>query len=323
MPLVTSSSFAPHTAFSNPHLQTALGVILPIGKTSPYARTQVPTEDGEILCLDWLYASSSSLAVVCHGMEGSSISPYVRSLCTALHLRGWNVVACNMRGNGGEGSRTPTFSHAGSSGDLRSIINSIPPTYGPIVLIGFSLGGNIVLKYLGEEGNAISHRIVAGCVFSVPCDLASTAEKLANPWLYPYMARLLWDLKKRIDRLSRTFPGAIKPFSLHRLKTFRQFDDQYTAPLHGFRDASHYWSLSSSVYHLEGITVPTLIVNAKDDPFLDLPSFPVGTAARHKHVFLEVPAKGGHLGFFESLRQPQRWVNTRTTAFINEVLGKR
>ena len=323
MPLVTPSTFSSPKIISNPHLQTVLGVMSHRPALPAYERQHVTTSDGEVLCLDWLRANNRSVAIVCHGLEGSSTSSYMRSMCSSLYSAGWDVVACNMRGSGGERSRTPTFSHGGSSDDLRTVINSLSQSYQEIALVGFSLGGNIILKYLGEEGSAVPGRLLAACVFSVPCDLASTADKLARPRLYPYMVQFLWYLKKRIDRLSRGFPEVVKPFSLNEVKTFRQFDQIYTAPLHGFRDVIHYWNSSSAVAYLKGIATPTLIVNASDDPFLDTPSFPIDLVSRLPNVYLEIPKAGGHLGFLDAALQPRGWVNDRTMEFFNNVRGKR
>lgn len=319
MPLVHSSTFSTGRLLSNAHVQTVLGAVSLLPAVPPYQRERLVTSDGELLCLDWLRAHNRSVAVVCHGLEGSSHSSYMRSMCSALHQAGWDVIGCNMRGSGGATSRTPTFTHAGASQDVRTIVESIPAQYKHIALVGFSLGGNIVLKYLGEEGQALPHRVTAACVFSVPCDLASTAYKLANPRFFPYMFQFILSLKKRIDHLSKSFPDVVRPFSLREVKTFQHFDGAYTAPLHGFQDVFQYWERSSAARVLQNITVPTLLVNAKDDPFLDNPSFPIYQAAKSKCLYLEVPETGGHLGFLKYPFQVRRWVNTRAISFFHSV----
>jgi predicted alpha/beta-fold hydrolase len=269
--------------------------------------------------LDWSLAGATRLALVAHGLEGNSTRPYILGMVRALNRRGWDAVVWNFRGCSGEPNRTLRFYHSGDSQDLHSVLSSILQgnSYQKLALIGFSLGGNIIMKYLGERGRQLNPKLQAGVAFSVPCDLASSAVKMSNPANMLYMKRFLRMLHEKVRAKVRMFPGEIDERGFHSIRSFKEFDERYTAPLHGFRSAEDYWEKSSSKPFLGRIGVPTLLVSALDDPFLSPPCYPYREALSNPCLFLETPETGGHVGFVSFNPDDEYWSESRALEFLN------
>jgi predicted alpha/beta-fold hydrolase len=271
--------------------------------------------------LDWLRTHSANLVVLIHGLEGSSRSPYIVGMARAFqsHSRPSDVLAVNLRGCSGEPNRAIRFYHSGETEDLRSVLSSIPNQYSSVTLIGFSLGGNIVLKYLGEAPDKVDPRIIAAIAFSVPCHLKTSSIVLSRGENRIYMKRFLQTLKAKIRDLARRHPDAVDLTGIEEMRTFRQFDGRYTGPLHGFRDAEDYWEKCSSRQFLSTIPTPTLLVNARNDPFLSPECFPEDEARNHSGFFLECPGSGGHLGFPSRRTGSISWVEERSISFLDTI----
>lgn len=236
-------------------------------------------------------------------------------MAAALQRRGWDVLAWNYRGCSGESNRLLPFYHSGASGDLHHVVShALAVHLAPrIDLVGFSLGGNMTLKYLGErEVPPRLHRAVA---FSVPCDLACSSIRLSSRTNRLYMDRFLRSLREKLEEKQPRFPDQIDLSGISRVRNFKQFDDRFTAPLHGFRDAEDYWARSSSRPFLPGIAIPALLVNAANDPFLGPGCFPREEAAASEWFHLEVPGDGGHVGF--STTAGEYWSEHRAAAFLD------
>lgn len=321
MPLVTSATYQSPPFLANGHVQTCLPTLIRRVKPVRYQRQHIPTPDGDFLHLDWAKTGSRKLAVLAHGLEGSSRSHYIQGLVHALHREGWDAVAWNARGCGGELVKVLRFTHSGSSDDLQTVLSHLTKPehdYDQIALIGFSLGGNLSLKYLGERGSEVDPRIVGAVAFSVPCDLHSSSMELGRTLANQiYMRNFLASLHQKIRRLMIQMPGAIHDDDYDQIRTFKQFDDRYTAPIHGFKDAEDYWHQSSSRPYLSRIRVPALLVNARNDPFLADECFPVEEAQANPHFFLEVPSSGGHVGFLEFNRLGEYWSERRAVEFLS------
>ncbi len=323
MPIIHESSFRP-ALLLGPHLQTIIPAMFPPRVAVSYRRERIDTPDGDFLDLDWLRSGSRRVAILQHGLEGSSGRPYIRGMAAALRDAGWDVLAWNFRGCGGQTNRTLRWYHSGETGDLRHVIAHALATVGyeQVALIGFSLGGNMTLKYLGEEGESIDPRIVGAVTFSVPCDLKSSALRLADRSNRIYMRRFLRTLADKVRRKMAVMPGMLSDEGLKGIATFQEFDDRYTAPLHGFRDAEEYWARSSSRAFLERIRVPALLVNALDDPFLAPPCYPAAEAERSRYFHLETPRSGGHVGFVAA-GPDRRWMEWRALEFLAPLLHGR
>ena len=283
-----------------------------------YRRERFITADEDFLDLDWVENGAKKIAILSHGLEGNTQRNYVLGMIRALQKHGWDALAWNYRSCSGEPNLKPRWYHSGDTGDLHSLIGHVVSRelYSEIVLIGFSLGGNVTLKYLGEQGSAIHPLISKAIAFSVPCDLKSSAIKLARRGNRLYMIRFMRTLHQKVRDKKRMFPNSIDDSNLSDVKTFTQFDDRFTAPLHGFRDAEDYFARASSRQFFSKITIPTLLVNARNDPFLDEPSFPYSEAAASTHFFFEAPDSGGHMGFVAFNDAGEYWSETRALQFL-------
>ena len=314
MPII-QSTFRPPWGLANGHLQTILPVLLRRVTPITRERERIETLDQDFLDLDWCRAEDADrLVIITHGLEGSSTDASVQGMASTLHRSGWDVLAWNLRGCSGEPNRLLRTYHSGAREDLERVIEHSAPNYKNIALIGFSIGGNITLKYLGDLGASINPRISGAVTFSVPCDLASSARALEAPINRIYMEHFMQNLRRKIRAKALDFPGKVSTNGLHRMHTFREFDNTYTAPMNGFLSAEVYWKRASSKPSLAGITVPTLMISALNDPFLGPECFPCDIAAVHPYLHLETPESGGHLGFLTS--GSGYWSESRAVEFM-------
>jgi predicted alpha/beta-fold hydrolase len=317
MPLITNSTYRP-CGLANEHLQTILPVLFRRVPLITRERERITTPDGDFLDLDWNRDHlSDSLVIITHGLEGNSTNTSVQGMAAAFHRAGWDTLAWNLRGCSGEMNRLLRTYHSGAWEDLQCVINHASGAYRQIALIGFSIGGNLTLKYLGDHGASINPAIKGAVAFSVPCDLASSALALESRINSIYMNHFLRDLRRKIRAKAVAFPGGISTQGLDHIRTFREFDGAYTAPLNGFLSAEDYWAQASCKPSLAGITVPTLLINALNDPFLAPKCFPREKAEANPHLYLEIPESGGHLGFIT--HGEEYWPETRAVEFLRGV----
>lgn len=279
------------------------------------------TDDDDELHLDWYRQGSGRLAILSHGLEGHSRRPYIQGLAKALFREGWDVLAWNFRSCGGIMNHQPRFYHSGATGDLDRVVrHGLAQGYQTLGLAGFSMGGNLTLLYLAEQSEKIDSRICGGIGFSVPCDLAGSADTLARPSRKIYMRRFLRDLRVKMEEKSRKFPGLIDTSDFGKIQSFHEFDDRFTAPLHGFRDAQDYWQSCSALGRLKDIRVPAVMVNARDDPFLSQRCFPEDPAVIGSHARVEYPKWGGHVGFVERAADGCYWSDRRAVRHFASLL---
>jgi uncharacterized protein len=324
MPIVARSSYNSPWILRNGHVQSILPVLCRRVTGVTYQRQRIATPDDDFLDLDFSPVGADRLAVVSHGLEGSSQRPYILGMVRALNRAGWDALAWNFRGCSGEPNRQLRFYHSGDTEDLDTVVSHIlaKARHSLVVLIGFSLGGNITLKYLGELGASLDPRIVAAVAFSVPCDLTSAAVAMSRSRNTVYMKRFLHMLHVKIRWKILQFPGAINDRHYQDIHTFQQFDQRYTAPLHGFVSAADYYQKASSLPFLAGISVPTLLVNAADDPFLAPACYPLETARNNGHLFLEIPPFGGHVGFMNWSEDGDYWSEKRAVKFLMNMVDQ-
>ncbi len=328
MPLLPSTYAAPR-GLRGGHAQTILPVFLPRLHRRWPQRERLELPDGDFLDLTWLRAAHGRgqghgprrLVILSHGLEGSVDAIYIRGMAATLHRAGWDVLAWNFRGCGGVPNRLMRSYHSGESADLRLVIDHAARQYEKIALVGFSLGGNITLKYLGE---APAHpAVVAAVAISAPVDLAASARTLdENPRNQLYLRRFLKTLKDKTLEKARRFPDLGRMLAgqdgVAAVVTIREFDDRVTAPLHGFRDALDYWARASSLPLLGNIRIPALLLNARNDPLLTAESFPEPLAAPSPLLHLEAPDHGGHVGFVDFRRGLQPWHERRVAEFLSQ-----
>jgi predicted alpha/beta-fold hydrolase len=318
MPIIARSSYRPPFLLRNGHLQTVLPSLFRKVSGNLYERERIDTPDDDFLDLDWARIGSSRIAILSHGLEGNSRRHYMVGMARMLNRSGWDALAWNYRSCSGEPNCRLRMYHNGSIDDLDHVTAHALKTgrYGTAALIGFSLGGNLTLVYLGTKGAELDARIRKAVVFSVPCDLKASALELARPMNRIYMNQFLRSLHGKIRAKMALLPGQIDDNGYERIKNFKDFDDRYTAPIHGFRDAEDYWTRCSSGQFIPGIRIPALIVNALDDPFLAGDCYPVREATESMFVHLEQPRSGGHVGFMQINRDHSYWSEGRAIEFL-------
>jgi predicted alpha/beta-fold hydrolase len=299
------------------HLQTIVPALARRPRVA-WTRERWETPDGDFLDVDWAGAPDAArLLVLFHGLEGSSASHYARALAARAARQGWRIALPHFRGCSGELNRLPRAYHSGDSVEAAWMIERFSNTGRPLYAVGVSLGGNVLLKWLGESGSRAAKHVRRAAAISAPLDLAAAANALDRGFNREVYARhFLWTLRRKALEKLRRHPGLYDPARVRAANTLRAFDDAVTAPLHGFRDAEDYWARSSSAPWLSGIAVPTLVLNARNDPFLPAPALDAAAAhARdNRSVTLEFPATGGHSGF------PGRgdWLARRILHFLDE-----
>jgi predicted alpha/beta-fold hydrolase len=300
----------------NSHVETVYPAIFRyVSLSKKYERERLILKDGDFLDLDWVKTNSQRLVIVSHGLEGNTNRGYVMGMVNVFSSAGFDCVAWNYRGCSEEMNWNLKFYHSGATDDLGELINHATRknAYTEIVLIGFSLGGNLTLKYLGER--KVEGLIRKAVVFSVPCHLHSCCLQLSTATNRIYSNRFLKSLKNKIRSKAQKF-AQLDVSKLEKVDSLFEFDDNFTAPLHGFNNAIDYYQKSSSVQFLKSIEIPTLLVNAANDPFLSRECFPVDLLHGHKYVKIEIPEKGGHVGFTLFNRNGLYWSELRALDFI-------
>jgi predicted alpha/beta-fold hydrolase len=262
-----------------------------------------------------------SVIILSHGLEGNSGREYIRGMCRMFAAQGWDSVARNFRGCGGEPNLVPGLYHSGQTEDVyATVLYCLESGYERIALVGFSMGGNQVLKYLGESPGMVPPQVVAAMAFSVPCHLPEAARVLDQPGNAVYMRYFLRSLREKVRQKHALYPELYPLEGLEAMRSFAEFDGQYTAPIHGFASARDYWEKAACLPHLPHIAVPSLLINARNDPFLSNDCYPVDIAQQSRFLFLEMPDSGGHVGFTSRLGETAYWSETRAVEFFKPYL---
>ncbi|EMS31622.1 Hydrolase, alpha/beta fold family [Mariniradius saccharolyticus AK6] len=315
MPIIKSTEYEYPKWLFNGHLQTIVPGLFRDSHPLPFERERVDTPDGDFLDLDWLRKKSQDLVIISHGLEGNSRRPYMSGMARHFYTNGFDVLTWNFRGCSGELNRKPIFYHSGATYDLDFVIQHAGKEYTNIFLVGFSLGGNLTLKYLGEKRDR-GPKIKKAVAISVPLHLESSCVKISTGENIVYANRFLKTLKEKVVQKAKVFPNEIPTGILRKIKTLQDFDDHYTGPLHGFRDAHDYYEQNSSLYFLENIEIPVLILNAQNDPFLSERCFPVSLGRQLDQVWMDFPRYGGHVGFSPRKKEDIYWSEKRAFEFI-------
>ncbi len=316
MSVSTTSTYIPPKSLFNKHLQTIYpalirGVVLP-----DYERERIDTPDGDFLDLDWVRNGHSHLVVISHGLEGNSTRSYMTGMVNTFVERGFDILAWNYRGCSEELNRKPYSYHSGATYDLETVLqHGASLDYQKISLIGFSLGGNMTLKYLGEDSTLKPAQIVSAVVFSVPLDLYDCSKQIHHRSNYLYERRFLRSFFKKIKSKSKDFEE-IDRSKLIEVNSVYDFDEIYTAPLSGYKSAVDYYEQCSSIKFIKGITVPALVVNALNDPFLGPNCYEQGEFEKSDIVSFELPKEGGHCGFPSFNNNGRYWSEVRALEFV-------
>jgi uncharacterized protein len=307
-------NYAPPFFLFNAHLETIYPSILRSVNFAYQKNERIVTPDDDFLDVSLSTQQSSKLVIISHGLEGDNERPYIKGMAKACFDAGFDILAWNFRGCGKALNRQLRFYHSGATDDLETIVRYAESLkqYSSIFLIGFSLGGNVTLKYAGEGMPSIIKKVIG---LSVPLHLKTSSEKISLPSNRVYANRFLKSLKSKILAKASLMKG-LDTTSIEKIKTLKDFDDRYTAPLHGFRDAEEYYFQCSSIRFIRDITVPTLIINAKNDPFLSAECFPDKELKDHPFVVFESPSRGGHVGFSQFISSGLYWSEQRALSFL-------
>lgn len=292
-------AFKPASWCRGAHVQTIVGALFRPRPQLPLIRQRIETPDGDFLDLDFLEGKGSTV-VILHGLEGSSQALYVLSLLGEIKRRSLSACAINMRMCSGLPNRRLATYHSGKTEDLDCVIRYLKEKRNctKLLLVGFSIGGNIILKWLGEQGGPASAMIEKAVALSVPYDLAKSVELMDQGFnRYVYTRLLLSSLKAKLSLKKKIYPDAICYERVKNCSTFQVFDREVTAPLNGFTSETDYWTQASSGPFLKEIRVPTLLVHAEDDPFYPGRLLPYEEFKKSDYLHPLIVPAGGHLGF--------------------------
>lgn len=325
------TQYSPAWWLPGTHAQTLWGKLVRREPLQPTVMERWNTPDGDFLDVHRLEATSSSPTarlLVLHGLEGTIRSHYAQALLGEARVRGWAADMLIFRSCGDEMNLTRRFYHSGETTDLAFVVQRLLEEFPeqPLVLAGVSLGGNVLLKYLGEQGTGLPAQIKAAAAISVPFDLARSSSHINKGFARVYQRHFLRSLReKALGKLER-FPDLVPRGRLAAMRTMRDFDDVITAPLHGFRDADDYYSRSSSLGWIGRISIPTLLLSAVDDPFLpaDVLDQVRTEASRNRLLELDFPPHGGHAGFItgENPFRPDYYAERRACQFLADHLAR-
>jgi len=316
------SPYRPAWWLAGPHAQTVAGRLLRRGDVSSLRRERINTPDGDFLDLDFtpLARDGHPVVLLLHGLEGSARRGYALNTYRELESRGIGAVGLNFRSCSGEPNRLARSYHSGDTGDLAFVLEWIEHRLprSPTAAVGFSLGGNVLLKWLGENGDVAAGRLVACAAASVPFDLAACADVLDSTRIGRfYVRRFLNTLIAKVEAKREILAGRIDIERVLASRSFREFDDAATAPLHGFRDADDYYARSSSAGFLEHIRVPTLVLHAEDDPFMPGAALPRDVLRSNPSLHPVITRNGGHVGFITGRPwAPRYWAEREAAAFL-------
>ena len=322
---IIPSAFTPAPWLKNRHAQTVYSSLPWAWRSWPELRREpLKLPDGDVTAVDWLIAgderpATTPLLIVLHGLEGSAESPYARMLMEAAFTHGWRACVLHFRDCGDYRNLLPRRYHAGETNDLRHFLKTLQQTghSGPLLAVGFSLGGNVLMKYLGESADDTPLR--AACGVSVPLDLHECAKALNVGLSKGYQRYLLKRMKRSVVQKFNPHTAAFNWDTAMQAKNFAEFDDAVTAPLHGFENGVDYYDKCSSVRFLDKIERPTLIINALDDPFMSPEVIPAADQLSDK-VTLEIAEHGGHVAFINGGTpwKPTFYLPDRLVGFLDE-----
>ncbi|SHN09508.1 YheT family hydrolase [Polaribacter sp. KT 15] len=320
MPIL-KSDFSPTLPFKNGHFNTIYRPLFS-KETCTYSRKRISTWDNDFIDLDFSKVGSKNLVLLIHGLEGSSQSKYIISSVNHLNSKGLDTVSLNLRSCSGEDNLLLDTYHSGKTEDVDYVIKHINTNYNydSIVIIGFSLGGNLTLKYLGEYQEKLSNIVKGGIAVSVPIDITSAEKELDKFKNRLYVEVFFKTLKSKILDKANKFPEfQLDKERLKKATKFKHLEYLYTVPVFGFKNPEDYWEKASSKPYLSKIDRPTLLLNAKDDTFLSAECYPRKEAIKSRNFYLEIPEFGGHCGFMSSFKtEENNWLETKIASFIEE-----
>jgi len=320
MPLL-QSDFAPTLPFKNTYFNTMYRPFF-MKDACTYQRKRITTWDQDFIDLDFSIVGTKTIALLIHGLEGSSASTYMTAAANHLNETGIDTVCFNLRSCSGEDNLQLSTYHSGKTEDVDFVVRYLLENYEyeNIIIVGFSLGGNLTLKYLGEYQQTLSPKIKGAIAVSVPVDITTAEKEMDKLKNKLYVEIFFKTLKNKILEKAFKFPEYnLDKDRLFKATKFKHLEILYTVPVFGFKSPEDYWKKASSKPYLVKIDRPTLLINAKDDTFLSPECYPIKEAMQSNYFFLETPEYGGHVGFITSFKQQEnKWLEQRITRFIEE-----
>ncbi|MEP1033246.1 alpha/beta fold hydrolase [Ekhidna sp.] len=297
MPLIKSKYNRRPWYFFNGHFETIIpSLFYEVGGVN-YERERLELPDGDFLDLDWVRGGNKRLIVLSHGLEGSADRHYIKRPAHYFSQKGWDILAWNNRSCSGEMNRLPRFYHHGATEDIAAVIDQgLAAKYEEVILIGFSMGAGMQQKYLGER--IPDQRIIGAVSFSVPCNVQNSAEMLKIGANRIYENRFISKLKQKVLEKSEHVEMPVDLEVIKKVRSFKELDEAFTLKVHPeYKNANDFYTRITSDQFLPNIKIPLLIVNAINDPMLGDPCYPIELAQKSKNIYLEMPKKGGHVGF--------------------------
>ena len=318
MPVIKKITYQPPFFLLNKHIHSIYPVFFRKISGVIFNRERITLRDSDFIDLDLASEGNKKAVILIHGFEGSTNSVYIKAMTRAFLQRGWDAIGMNLRGCSGEANLLFRSYHSGETNDLEEVIQYIigKETYSQIALVGFSLGGNILLKYLGEKGKNIHNKIKSAVAISVPCDLAKSENALNIVYAKWFLKSLIPKTKAKL----KLFPDNILGTRIPKIKTIREFDDYFTAPVHGFKNVADYYEKCSSISFISSIKLPTLLLSAQDDPFLAPECFPFDEARNSDYFYLKSPEKGGHVAFAQFKENGEFWAEQEAVNFASSYI---
>ncbi len=318
MPIISEHTYQPPWWAKNAHLNTIVPNRLRKLRHIEFSRFTLDTPDADFLDIDSINGTNrTQAAILVHGLEGSSSSTYMKGMTDTLKNE-LDVYCLNLRSCSGRANRSAESYHSGKIDDLHVLIDFLlKKGYTSIHLIGFSLGANLILLYIGRKGKRVPTEIKTAVAISAPCDLKTSVDCLHQPNNRLYFKRFMRTMRQKIEVKQPMLQRVGIHIDVSKIRNFHDFDNQYTAPAHGFKSAFDYYESCSSERVLHRIAIPTLIINALDDSFLSPECYPYSACEKHENVHLLTPAFGGHVGFVNSSRlQKTHWHELQARRFI-------
>lgn len=329
--MIVESNFKPAWWMKNKHIQTIIPRVYRRNHKIQTENETLATPDGDFLDISWTKKpqadNTTPIVIVFHGLEGNVESFYASGMLDAITKRGWIGVLMHFRGCSGRPNNQARAYHSGETSDPQFFIDYLSQHFSksPLMAVGFSLGGNVLAKYLGEKGEQC--KLLCGAVISAPLRLAGCAKRISQRFSKVYQKYLLDKMKhsaiNKIQHLKDAYPLALKATDIRKFSTLAQFDEHITAPLHGFKNALDYYTQASAMQFLRNVKVPTLILHAADDPFMAPDVIPTAEELSPA-IRYELSKAGGHVGFLSGVNplKPIFWLEKRVPEFFQSQLTK-
>ncbi len=314
MPLISGADFVPTKRFRNGHYNTFIPALFYKNPSVDYTRQRINTPDDDFIDIDYAKNGSNKAVIILHGLEGDSSSGYMLHFTDYFKNQGYDVICPNYRGCSGEMNKQVRMYNSGTTDDLHLVVDTVSNDYEHVDIIGFSLGGNQVLKYLGEQQYDIPINLRKGVAISAPVHLHNASLELLRLQNFAYQIRFIVSLWKKAIAKKRQFPDQIK-LHLSKMWNLYRFDEYFTAPVYGYKDAKDYYDSNSSLQFLDTLERPALLINSYDDPFLGELCYPVELAQNSQQFYLCATEYGGHVGFARD-GSDRNWFKEKTLSFL-------